>query len=99
MVDAYLSEEHSGHWSEIAALAKVNDKDSYSKLKGYAQEGCRLSPNNFGHIRCAVAPDAPPKEGIATTSTANEVYVNLVVPERLDVTDSDARKSRSACLP
>jgi len=81
MIDVYLSEEYSQHWSQIVRLAQVEDEHSTSKLQTYALEGIRLSKKGFGPVRCGVAEDVTLKEGKTTLNieSGNEVFVDLVV--------------------
>jgi hypothetical protein len=81
MLDLYMSEGYSHHWSEIVRLAKLDDKESRLKLRKYAMEGCRLAPQAYGLFR-NVAQDICIKEGGKTYDlrSGDKVFVNLVRP-------------------
>jgi len=80
MIDVYLSEEHREHWPAIVQSCQADDGNSLLKSRGYALEGCRLSTNNFGHLRCGVGQDVTIQEGATTADleTGDHVFLNLV---------------------
>lgn len=81
MLDVYLSDKYSHHWSEIVRLAHIDDEPSRKKLRAYALEGVRLSTQSFGLFR-DVAENCTVEEGGKSFNLkpGDEIFVNLVFP-------------------
>jgi hypothetical protein len=79
MLDVYLSEPYTKHWSDIQACAHSNDPADFEKLKKYALEANRLAPAAFGLLR-TVRTTSTIKDGDNTikVSAGEVLYTDFV---------------------
>ena len=97
MLDVYLSEPHSKHWSDIQSCAYSEDAEDFNKLKKYALEANRLAPAAFGLLR-KVRHDTTIKDGDrkVPVKEGEQIYTDFVSagmdltvfphPEEIDIT-------------